>query len=97
VQADPVASGKIQLPERSQAIGKDLLALIDITRLSPDDFATVREFLQRRQAMSTKAKALVSDQLARRFRDQLGLETLPAEMTTQTFLEALYWAYQQGR
>jgi hypothetical protein len=47
--------------------------------------------------MSTKAKALVSDQLARRFRDQLGLETLPAEMTTQTFLEALYWAYQQER
>jgi len=97
VQADPVASGKIQLPERSQAIGKDLLALIDITRLSPDDFATVREFLQRRSAMSTKAKALVSDQLARRFRDQLGLETLPTEMTTQTFLEALYWAYQQER
>ncbi len=97
VQTDPVTSSEIQLSERSQAIGTDLLGLVDITRLSPDDFATVREFLQRRQAMSPRAKALVSDQLARRYRDQLALATLPTEMTTDTFLEALYAAYQQNR
>jgi uncharacterized RDD family membrane protein YckC len=97
VQADSVVSGEIQVPERSQAIGTDLLGLVDITRLSPDDFATVREFLQRRQAMSPKAKALVSDQLARRYKDQLALASLPTEMTTDTFLEALYSAYQQNR
>lgn len=97
VQTDPVSSGEIQVSERSQAIGKDLLAIVDITRLSPDDFATVREFLQRRQAMSPKAKILVSDQLARRFKNQLVIETLPTEMTTDTFLEALYSAYQQGK
>ncbi|PSR18487.1 hypothetical protein C8255_07240 [filamentous cyanobacterium CCP3] len=96
VQADPVTAGEIQVPERSQAIGKDLLGLVDMARLSPDDFATVREFLQRRQAMSPKAKTLVSDQLARRFKNQLGLETLPTEMTTDTFLEALYYAYQES-
>jgi hypothetical protein len=45
--------------------------------------------------MSPKAKILVSDQLARRFKAQLRLETLPTEMTTETFLEALYWAYQR--
>jgi uncharacterized RDD family membrane protein YckC len=95
VQTDPATSGQIQVSERAQTIGKDLLSLADVTRLTPDDCATVREFLQRRQAMSTKAKTLVSDQLARRFKDQLGLETLPTEMTTDTFLEALYWAYQQ--
>ncbi|WOD38692.1 RDD family protein [Nodosilinea sp. E11] len=95
VQNDAVTSGEIQLPARSQAIGKDLLALVDITHLSPDDFATVREFLQRRQAMSPKAQTLVSDQLARRFKVQLALDTLPTDMTTDTFLEALYSAYQQ--
>ena len=95
VQNDAIASGEIQVPERSQAIGTDLLALVDITDLSPDDCATVREFLQRRSAMSPKAKILVSDQLARRFKAQLRLETLPTEMTTETFLEALYWAYQR--
>jgi uncharacterized RDD family membrane protein YckC len=40
VQNDAVASGEIQVPERSQAIGTDLLALVDITDLSPDDCAT---------------------------------------------------------
>ncbi|MGB3137351.1 MAG: RDD family protein [Nodosilinea sp.] len=94
VQTDPGANSRIQIAERSQAIGKDLLALVDITRLSPDDFATVREFLQRRRAMTPKAKALVSDQLARHFKNRLALETLPAEMTNDSFLEALYSAYQ---
>ncbi|MBE9135818.1 RDD family protein [Nodosilinea sp. LEGE 07088] len=95
VRTDSVAAGKIQVTERAQVIGKDLLALVDIARLSPDDCATIREFLQRRSAMNLKAKGLVSDQLARRLKAQLDLETLPTEMTTDTFLEALYWAYQQ--
>ncbi len=94
VQVDPNSSGKIAIPERSQAIGQDLLALVDMAQLSPDDLATIRDFLQRRATLSPKAKGQVSDQLARRYRDQLALETLPTEMTTDTFLEALYWAYQ---
>jgi uncharacterized RDD family membrane protein YckC len=96
VRTDSVTADKIQVTERAQAIGKDLLALIDIAQLFPDDCATIREFLQRRSAMNPKAKGLVSDQLARRFKAQLDLETLPTEMTTDTFLEALYWAYQQN-
>ncbi|MFH7241371.1 MAG: RDD family protein [Spirulina sp.] len=96
VQVDPNSGGKITIPERSQAIGQDLLALADMAKLSPDDLATIRDFLQRRATLSPKAKHQVSDQMARRYRDQIGLETLPTEMTTDTFLEALYWAYQQG-
>jgi uncharacterized RDD family membrane protein YckC len=95
VQSDPNTSGQIQITERSQAIGKDLLSLTDLTKLSPDDLATMREFLQRRSTMSSKAKGQISDQLARRYRDQLELERLHTEMTTDTFLEALYWAYQR--
>lgn len=85
----------LQLSERAQAIGTDLLNLANIGRLSPDDFATIREFLQRRGTLLPKARGQISDQLARRYRDQIGLESLPTEMTTDTFLEALYWAYQQ--
>jgi len=97
VQVDPNTRGQVSISERSQMIGKDLLGLINLERLSPDDLATIREFLQRRSAMSPKAKAQVSAQLARRFKAQVELETLPTEMTTDTFLEALYWAYQQQR
>jgi uncharacterized RDD family membrane protein YckC len=98
VQIDPNVVGEpIQIAERSQTIGRDLLALADFNTLTPDDFATIREFLQRRPSLSPKAREQVSNQLARRFRDQLGIQTLPTEMTTLTFLEALYWGYQQPR
>jgi uncharacterized RDD family membrane protein YckC len=95
VQNDPQAGNQIQIPERAQTIGTDLLAIADFTKIAPDDFATIRAFLQRRSAMSPKAKSQVSDHLARHFKEQLELDTLPTEMTTTTFLEALYWAYQQ--
>ena len=97
VQVDPNTHGKITIPDRSQAIGQDILALVDVANLSPDDLATLRDFLCRRATLSPKAKNQVSDQLARRYRDQMGLTSLPTEMTTNTFLEALYWAYQEGR
>jgi uncharacterized RDD family membrane protein YckC len=98
VQNDPnVVGQKIQIPERSQTIGRDLMALVDFSALAPDDFATIRDFLQRRPTLNLKAREQVSDQLARRFKDQLELGTLPTEMTTLTFLEALYWGYQQQR
>jgi uncharacterized RDD family membrane protein YckC len=98
VQNDPnVVGQKIQIPERSQTIGRDLTALVDFNALAPDDFATIRDFLQRRPALSPKAREQVSGQLARRFRDQLELANLPTEMTTLTFLEALYWGYQQQK
>jgi uncharacterized RDD family membrane protein YckC len=98
VQNDPNVVGQaIQIPERAQAIGQDLIALVDVSALSPDDFATIRDFLQRRSTLTSKAREQVSGQLARRFRDQLELESLPTEMTTLTFLEALYWGYQQQK
>ena len=98
VQNDPNVTGqKIQIAQRSQIIGQDLTALVDFGALSPDEFATIRDFLQRRPSLSPKAREQVSDQLARQFRDQLGLKSLPTEMTTLTFLEALYWGYQQQK
>ena len=98
VQNDPNVVGQnISIPERSQMIGKDLDALVNFSDLSPDDFATIRDFLRRRPSLSLQARDQVSDQLARRFRDQLGLDSLPTEMTTLTFLEALYWGYQQHK
>lgn len=96
VQTDPSTAGKtITLEDRSKAISIDLLNLADFSQLLPDDFATTREYLQRRPLMAEKARGEVSLHLARRLRDQLGLEALPTEMTADTFLEALYWGYQQ--
>lgn len=96
VQTDPNPSGQgWQIPERSELIGQDLLNLIEFDAITPDTFATVRDYLQRRSSMTTKARAEVSLHLARHCKTLGNLETLPTEMTADTFLEALYWAYQR--
>ncbi|MBD0336041.1 MAG: RDD family protein [Cyanobacteria bacterium Co-bin13] len=96
VQIDPNTAGHaIAVEERSRAIAADLLNLADFTKILPDDFATVRDYLQRRPGMTEKARGEVSLHLAQRLRDQLDLASLPTEMTADTFLEALYWGYQQ--
>ncbi|PSN18101.1 hypothetical protein C7271_14285 [filamentous cyanobacterium CCP5] len=84
----------LTISERAKAIATDLLNLVDFAQITPDDFATVRQYLQRRNTLTAKAHEEVSLHLARRLRDQTQLETLPAEMTADVFLEALYWAYQ---
>lgn len=97
VQVQPSApTSTLAIEERAQAIATDLLALSDFTRLLPDDFATLRQYLQRRPGMTPKARSEVSQHLAQRLRDRLGLEVLPVEMTADTFLEAVYWGYQGG-
>lgn len=96
VQTDPTNPRQaIAVGERSQAIAADLLNLADFAKITPDDFATLREYLQRRPAMTEKAQGEVSLHLAGRLRDRLLLESLPTEMTADTFLEAVYWGYQQ--
>lgn len=98
IQVDPRKAGHaITLSERSKAIAADLTNLTDLTAMSPDDFATVRTYLERRTAMTDKAQGEVSLHLAQRLQTQLGLDRLPTEMTADTFLEAIYWGYQQLR
>ncbi|MEM9005519.1 MAG: RDD family protein [Cyanobacteria bacterium P01_F01_bin.86] len=98
VQTDPHTEGKeVTLSERAKTIGIDLLNLINFELISPDDFATVREYLQRRGMLTAKAHNEVSLHLAQRLRDKTELEALPMEMTADTFLEAVYWAYQKHR
>lgn len=97
VQTDPstIGDSEFTMAERSQAIGKDLLNLADFEKITPDDFATLRQYLQRRSQMTSKAQGEVSLHLAQHLKSQLKMETLPTEMTASTFLEAVYWAYQQ--
>lgn len=96
VQIDPGKAGReIKTSDRARAIGLDLLNLMNFDPISPDDFATVRTYLQRRPTLTSKAHEEVSLHLARRLKEKAGLESLPVEMTADTFLEAVYWAYQR--
>ncbi|MHC5728034.1 MAG: RDD family protein, partial [Nostoc sp.] len=59
------------------------------------DFAVIREYLQRRGAMSLKAKASLSLKLAEQVVAIINLKKLPEAVTPDVFLEAVYLGYQQ--
>jgi uncharacterized RDD family membrane protein YckC len=91
----PVTNTNFLLAPEAQNLADQLLQLADFSQLLPDDFAVVREYLQRRSLMSTTAKSDTSLRLARQVKDVLALETLPFDMKPDLFLEGVYLAYQQ--
>ena len=62
--------------------------------MRPDDFATIKEYLQRRSRMATPARSKLSIQLAQNIQDKLKMEPRAWEVTADVFLEAVYLAYQ---
>ncbi|MGI0491924.1 RDD family protein [Alkalinema pantanalense CENA528] len=91
----PVGSAAFPLSGQAQEVADRLLAVADLTQLLPDDFAIVREYLQRRNQLSADAKATTSLNLAKQVQKVLTLDKLPFDMTPDLFLEGVYLAYQQ--
>lgn len=91
----PLVKTGVQLSERAHAIAQQLSTIADISRLLPDDFAIIREYLQRRSLLAPKAKSELNLKLARQVKAIIALDTLPQDMTPDDFLEAIYLAYQQ--
>jgi uncharacterized RDD family membrane protein YckC len=90
-----VAASNFRVSEQAQQLATQLPQMANLSQLLPDDFAAIREYLQRREAMAPKAKADLSLQLARQVRAIIGLEKLPGRLTPDVFLEAVYLVYQQ--
>lgn len=98
VQTDPRTAGKdIQVSESAKDIAPKLMEVMDFELVTPDNFATVREYLKRRNGLMPQARKELSINLARSLKENVQLETLPVEMTADTFLEAVYFGYQQKR
>ena len=97
IQTQPPASKKatLSLSERSQSLAFELLEIGDFTQMLPDDFAIIREYLQRREQMTAKARAKLSLELEKQVQAVLKIEQLPAPGSSDIFLEAVYIAYQQ--
>lgn len=82
--------------EKAKELANQLPEMANLSEILPDDFATIREYLQRRSTMDAKAKSELSLQLARQVRKIISLENLPSGLTADVFLEAVYIAYQQS-
>jgi uncharacterized RDD family membrane protein YckC len=84
----------IRVSDEAKKLALQLPDLTDLTQILPDDFAVIREYLQRRSLMDTKARTELSLKLAREARAIVRLEAIPPGLTSDQFLEALYLAYQ---
>ncbi|MBI4782042.1 MAG: RDD family protein [Oscillatoriophycideae cyanobacterium NC_groundwater_1537_Pr4_S-0.65um_50_18] len=85
----------IRVSQEARQLAESLPQVVDLTQLLPDDFAVIREYLQRRDFMETQARSELSLKLARQTRAIVQLAEIPAGLTSDQFLEAIYLAYQE--
>ena len=94
IQAETPQAAANSLSEQANELATQLLQQADFSQLLPDDFAVIREYLQRRKAMLPKAKEQLSLQLAQQVESIIALK-IPPTVTPDVFLEAVYLAYQR--
>ncbi len=90
-----IAASTFATSSEAESLANQILAAHSLNALLPDDFAVIREYLQRRSMLDARARADLSLKLARQTRDLLGMSNLPFQMTPELFLEAVYLAYQK--
>jgi uncharacterized RDD family membrane protein YckC len=88
------AKNLIISPE-AEILAQNLLENSAIADLLPEDFATIREYLQRREGMLAKGRRELSVKLAHQAKSLIKLTDIPDETSANIFLEAVYLAYQQ--
>jgi len=94
-EEQPVASVNLPVSKEAQTLANQLLQEAELSRMLPEDFAVVRDYLQRRAGMLPQARTELSKQLAHQIKDVIALEKVPPKTTANLFLEAVYLAYQQ--
>jgi len=94
-EEQPLPTAALEVSTSAQSLANKLLIEADISSLLPEDFAVIREYLQRRDGMIPNARNEVSKQLATQVKQVIGWEKMPTKVDANVFLEAVYHAYQQ--
>ena len=96
IQAETIEkSANLHISEEAKSYYQQLQEVADLSPLLPDDFGIIREYLLRRNGMSKKARSMLSLKLGKQVMSIINLEQLPADVSADVFLEAIYLAYQQ--
>lgn len=82
-----------QAEELVQKLGNE----IDFHKLSPENFAILRNYLQRKDMMIAQARRELARKLAMQVKEILELEEIPPNTIANDFLEAAYLGYQRSR
>ena len=89
-------SANFDISPEAQDLAVQLKIESEITNLLPEDFATIRDFLQRRQNIMLEYQHQLSRKLAEQVKKIILLEKVPEGYSNSQFLEAVYLAYQQN-
>ncbi|MBD2004452.1 MULTISPECIES: RDD family protein [Cyanophyceae] len=90
-----VIAKTFSVSENAEVLADKLQIEADLSSLLPEDFAVIREYLQRREAMIPEARTELSRKLAKQVKEVIALENVPPGVSANLFLEAVYLAYQQ--
>lgn len=97
VQEDKPQKSKnknISITPEAKSLAMKLNQEANIGFLSPENFAVIRNYLQRRDMMSSKARKEVARKLALQVKQIINFEEIPEDTTASLFLEAIYLAYK---
>lgn len=92
-----IAEANFTLSESAKLLKNQLLERANLSALLPDDFAIIREYLQRRTQITIEARSKIGRQLATQVKRAILLESLHKKVSAEEFLEAVYLAYQEQR
>lgn len=92
-----IAQAHLTISESGKQLKNQVLERANLSALLPDDFAIIREYLQRRTQFTLEARRKIGRQLATQVKQAVLLESLNKKVTAEEFLEAVYLAYQEQR
>ena len=87
---------KIEISPEAEHLAIQLKTETEISNLLPEDFATIRDFLQRRENIILEYQHQLSRKLAQQVREIILLQDAPEGYSNSQFLEAIYLAYQDN-
>jgi uncharacterized RDD family membrane protein YckC len=87
-----------QIGQASQQAAQTLLQSDNLRTISPDQYLTIREFLQQREQLSPPARVRSASKLAGQVKEMMpNAPPLDIRLTDEEFLEAVYLAYRRTR
>lgn len=88
-------STKIDISPEAEDLAVQLRIEAEMANLLPEDFATIRDFLQRRKNIMLEYQHQLSRKLTQQVKEIILIEDVPEGYSNSQFLEATYLAYQQ--
>lgn len=96
VQDDTSNSANFDISPEAKDLALQLGIEAEIANLLPEDFATIRDFLQRRKNIMLEYQHQLSRRLAEQVKEIILLEDVPEGYSNSQFLEATCLAYQNN-